>query len=159
MLSGYHEPLLKLAKTFAPELIKDDTFGIFRIMGGQYNASDGVYTIYTGQADPRKYTYIDRWNGMREVNYWNKTGTCNMINGTGNYISLNCKAQGDPSLLDTVWGLQPDKHKHQTFLDVEPTTGLAMNVARRVQINMDVRPVPHIRMTGRETTALQNQRA
>ncbi|CAH1256318.1 SCARB1 [Branchiostoma lanceolatum] len=82
MLAGYHEPLLTLAKTFAPALIKDDTFGIFRIMGGQFNASDGVYTIYSGQADPRKYTYIDRWNGMREVNFWNKTGTCNMINGT-----------------------------------------------------------------------------
>ncbi|XP_078581893.1 lysosome membrane protein 2-like isoform X2 [Branchiostoma floridae x Branchiostoma japonicum] len=230
MLSGYHEPLLQLAKTFAPALIKDDTFGIFRIMGGQYNASDGVYTIYTGQADPRKYTYIDRWNGMREVNYWNKTGTCNMINGTVGtmypiiqdksepiyvFQSDMCRSvhavfeseqtardipvyrytarpdimqsgdknpdnrcfclgkclqdglmdgrpchqgapivlslphfyQGDPSLLDTVWGLQPDKLKHQTFLDVEPTTGLAMNVARRVQINMDARPVPHIRET------------
>ncbi|KAI8481726.1 CD36 [Branchiostoma belcheri] len=85
MLAGYHEPLLVLAKELVPEVVKDDTFGIFRvgsIMGGQTNASDGVYTVYTGQADPSKYTYIDRWNGMREVNFWNKTGTCNMINGT-----------------------------------------------------------------------------
>ncbi|KAI8512908.1 CD36 [Branchiostoma belcheri] len=283
MLAGYHEPLLTLAKTLVPEVVKDDTFGIFRIMGGQTNASDGVYTVYTGRADPSKYTYIDRWNGMREVNFWNKTGTCNMINGTVGtmypiihdkskpiyvfqsdmcrsvhavfeseqrardipvyrytarpshskpyrylYRSVHavfeseqtardipvyrytarpshskplipsvhavfeseqtardipvyrytarpnllqsgdnnpdnrcfclgaCLPDGlmdgrschqDPRLLDTVWGLQPDKLRHQTFLDIEPTTGLAMNVARRVQINMDARPVPHIRET------------
>ncbi|XP_078667501.1 scavenger receptor class B member 1-like [Branchiostoma floridae x Branchiostoma belcheri] len=230
MLAGYHEPLLTLAKTLLPTVVKDDTFGIFRIMGGQTNATDGVYTVYTGQADPSKYTYIDRWNGMREVNFWNKTGTCNMINGTVGtmypiiqdkskpiyvFQSDMCRSvhavfeseqtardipvyrytarpnllqsgdnnpdnrcfclgaclpdglmdgrschqgapivlslphfyQGDPRLLDTVWGLQPDKLRHQTFLDIEPTTGLAMNVARRVQINMDARPVPHIRET------------
>lgn len=52
------------------------------------------------------------------------------------YISLPHFLFASPSLIDQVHGLSPDKEIHETFLDVEPTTGFTLNFAKRIQINM-----------------------
>ncbi|XP_078574991.1 lysosome membrane protein 2-like [Branchiostoma floridae x Branchiostoma japonicum] len=54
---------------------------------------------------------------------------------------------GNESLSRGVAGLDPNKMEHQIFLDVEPTTGVALAAARRTQINVIVSPVPHMRET------------
>jgi len=46
---------------------------------------------------------------------------------------------GDLSLFQRVHGLKPEKRFHETFLEIEPITGLVLNAARRIQINVNVR--------------------
>ena len=45
---------------------------------------------------------------------------------------------GDPLLLDSVTGLGPNRSKHDTVIDVEPTTGANLNFRRQLQINVQV---------------------
>ena len=45
---------------------------------------------------------------------------------------------GDPLLLQPVNGLKPDRLKHDTFLDVEPTTGISVFFMKRLQFNLQV---------------------
>lgn len=46
---------------------------------------------------------------------------------------------GDPALRANVSGLRPNKLRHETFLEIEPLTGLVLNAARRIQINVQVK--------------------
>lgn len=48
--------------------------------------------------------------------------------------------QGNPLLLQSVEGLSPSKEKHQTFVDIEPTTGTPVNAARKIQVNVYMKP-------------------
>ncbi|KAM6986271.1 platelet glycoprotein 4 [Aplochiton taeniatus] len=66
LLWGYKDPMLS------------STVGLFVPYNGTY---DGYYTLFTGKDDVSKVGYIDRWQGEREVSYWNNT-YCNMINGS-----------------------------------------------------------------------------
>ena len=45
---------------------------------------------------------------------------------------------GDPLLLDSVVGLNPDREKHDTVIDVEPITGANVNFQRRLQVVVQV---------------------
>jgi len=49
--------------------------------------------------------------------------------------------QGDKSLVKAVNGLHPMKSAHETFVDIEPITGIVMRAAKRVQINVALEPV------------------
>jgi scavenger receptor class B protein 1 len=42
----------------------------------------------------------------------------------------------DPVFLKDVEGLSPDFLKHNTFLSVEPTTGILMKANKRLQFNI-----------------------
>lgn len=47
--------------------------------------------------------------------------------------------KGDEYLTrEEVIGLQPQKSLHETFLEIEPMTGVVLNAARRIQINVHV---------------------
>lgn len=52
------------------------------------------------------------------------------------FISLPHFLYGSPYLRDDVKGLSPNKEHHDTFLDVEPTTGFTLRFAKRIQVNM-----------------------
>ena len=45
---------------------------------------------------------------------------------------------GDPLLLEKVNGLNPDRKHHESFLDVEPTTGANIQVQIKIQVNAQV---------------------
>lgn len=45
---------------------------------------------------------------------------------------------GDPALLEKVNGLSPNRALHESFLDVEPTTGANVQVQIQIQINAQV---------------------
>lgn len=47
--------------------------------------------------------------------------------------------QGDPEDAQQVDGLRPRAEEHETYLDVEPTTGVTMRAAKRIQVNMPLR--------------------
>ena len=46
---------------------------------------------------------------------------------------------GSPELLDYVKGLEPDLSKHESYIDVDPVTGIALKGRKRLQINVYVR--------------------
>jgi len=60
-------------------------------------------------------------------------------NGAPIVISAPHFYQGDPLLRMNVSGLYPQKDKHETFLEIEPLTGLVFKAARRIQINIRVK--------------------
>ena len=45
---------------------------------------------------------------------------------------------GDPMLLESIIGLEPNRSEHDTVIDVEPTTGANLNFRRQLQINVQV---------------------
>ncbi|OXB76634.1 UNVERIFIED_CONTAM: hypothetical protein H355_010498 [Colinus virginianus] len=56
------------------------------------------------------------------------------------YISLPHFLHASESILHDVEGLSPNEDEHDTFLDVEPTTGFTLQFAKRLQVNLLVRP-------------------
>uniref|UniRef100_A0A2C9L7I0 Uncharacterized protein n=1 Tax=Biomphalaria glabrata TaxID=6526 RepID=A0A2C9L7I0_BIOGL len=44
-------------------------------------------------------------------------------------------------------GLQPNEDEHQTLIDIEPWTGLVLQAAKRLQINIFIEQVPYIKQT------------
>lgn len=54
---------------------------------------------------------------------------------------------GDPSLVEAVHGLSPNKEEHGTFLNVEPHTGISIKSSKRLQINVKVEQVKWISQT------------
>jgi len=45
---------------------------------------------------------------------------------------------GDPLLLESVVGLEPDREEHDTIIDIEPITGANVNFQRKLQVVVQV---------------------
>ncbi|NXI93134.1 CD36 protein, partial [Psophia crepitans] len=60
------------------------------------------------------------------------------------YISLPHFLHASDSILHGVEGLSPNELEHETFLDVEPITGFTLQFAKRLQVNLLVKPAPKI---------------
>ncbi|XP_005526083.1 PREDICTED: platelet glycoprotein 4 [Pseudopodoces humilis] len=56
------------------------------------------------------------------------------------YISLPHFLHASKSILDNVEGLSPNEKEHETYLDIEPVTGFTLRFAKRLQVNLLVRP-------------------
>lgn len=56
------------------------------------------------------------------------------------FISSPHFYQGAQYLIDAIDGLHPQKSLHETFISIEPVTGLAMDAHKRLQINILARP-------------------
>ena len=48
---------------------------------------------------------------------------------------------GNKSLQKMILGLNPDEEKHDTFLSVEPNTGILLEASKRIQFNIQVDPI------------------
>ncbi|OXA50660.1 Sensory neuron membrane protein 1 [Folsomia candida] len=46
----------------------------------------------------------------------------------------------DESVINGVTGMKPEKEKHDTFLDIEPTLGVPLKGVRRIQVNVETQP-------------------
>ncbi|XP_046583231.1 lysosome membrane protein 2-like [Haliotis rubra] len=46
-----------------------------------------------------------------------------------------------------VYGMSPNKEEHETAIDIEPLTGLVLQAAKRLQINMHVVPISDVQQT------------
>ncbi|KAM6306983.1 LOW QUALITY PROTEIN: platelet glycoprotein 4-like [Podargus strigoides] len=60
------------------------------------------------------------------------------------FISLPHFLHASDSILHDVKGLSPNEKKHETFLDVEPITGFTLQFAKRLQVNLLVKPAAKI---------------
>uniref|UniRef100_A0A8B9Y9V9 Platelet glycoprotein 4 n=1 Tax=Bos mutus grunniens TaxID=30521 RepID=A0A8B9Y9V9_BOSMU len=60
------------------------------------------------------------------------------------YISLPHFLHGSPELAEPIESLSPNEEEHSTYLDVEPITGFTLRFAKRLQVNMLVKPAKKI---------------
>ncbi|XP_066038888.1 platelet glycoprotein 4 [Chamaea fasciata] len=60
------------------------------------------------------------------------------------YISLPHFLHASESILHNVEGLSPNEKEHETYLDIEPLTGFTLRFAKRLQVNLLVRPSSRI---------------
>ncbi|XP_060103391.1 lysosome membrane protein 2 [Heteronotia binoei] len=86
--------------------------------------------------------------------------------GTG-ILNVSTCLQGAPILISpphfyasaeeyikSVNGMHPNKEDHQTFLDINPTTGLLVRACKRLQINVFVQSLPDFFQTGNIRTMI-----
>ena len=77
------------------------------------------------------------------------------MNGPAGMQNMSVAQQGAPVFISKphfldcglgakreVTGLAPDRARHDTFLDVEPSTGITMQEHKRIQINVEVQRIP-----------------
>ncbi|XP_034048053.1 lysosome membrane protein 2c [Thalassophryne amazonica] len=62
--------------------------------------------------------------------------------------------QADDKFVEDVFGMQPDKEQHQTTVDINPLTGILLQAAKRLQINIYVQQVPRFSQTGKVRTVV-----
>ncbi|EMP34808.1 Platelet glycoprotein 4 [Chelonia mydas] len=60
------------------------------------------------------------------------------------YISLPHFLYASEDVSKNIEGLSANKDEHETFLDIEPTTGFTLRFAKKLQINLLVTPAPKI---------------
>ncbi|XP_003782854.1 platelet glycoprotein 4-like [Otolemur garnettii] len=60
------------------------------------------------------------------------------------YISLPHFLHASPDVSEPIEGLNPNEEEHGTYLDVEPITGFTLRFAKRLQVNMLVKPEERI---------------
>ncbi|XP_062907347.1 lysosome membrane protein 2-like [Mobula hypostoma] len=70
------------------------------------------------------------------------------------FISSPHFYNGDEKLVSDIVGMKPDMEAHQTFLDLEPMTGIPIRAAKRMQLNIHIQAVDYIFQTGRIRTML-----
>lgn len=51
----------------------------------------------------------------------------------------------DPKYINAVRGLSPNKEEHETYIDLEPYTGLVLQAAKRLQGNIYLEPIANVR--------------
>ncbi|CAL1260980.1 unnamed protein product [Larinioides sclopetarius] len=76
---GYPDTIMKLARFVVPNSPYQD--GRFSWLYGKNATNDGVFTVFTGETDPKLTNIINKWNGQDKVTFW-KNDTCNTIKGT-----------------------------------------------------------------------------
>uniref|UniRef100_A0A8C0JG50 Platelet glycoprotein 4 n=1 Tax=Chelonoidis abingdonii TaxID=106734 RepID=A0A8C0JG50_CHEAB len=59
------------------------------------------------------------------------------------YITLPHFLYASEDVSENIEGLSANKDEHETFLDVEPTTGFTLRFAKKLQINLLVKPVQY----------------
>uniref|UniRef100_A0A2I3MSN2 Platelet glycoprotein 4 n=4 Tax=Cercopithecinae TaxID=9528 RepID=A0A2I3MSN2_PAPAN len=65
------------------------------------------------------------------------------------YISLPHFLYASPDVSETIDGLNPNEEEHRTYLDIEPITGFTLQFAKRLQVNLLVKPSNKIQVLKR----------
>ncbi|RVE67790.1 hypothetical protein OJAV_G00085180 [Oryzias javanicus] len=50
--------------------------------------------------------------------------------------------QADPEYINAVDGMNPNKEEHETYLDLQPTSGVPIRACKRAQLNVIVKRIP-----------------
>ncbi|XP_044031149.1 lysosome membrane protein 2c [Siniperca chuatsi] len=56
--------------------------------------------------------------------------------------------QADEKFVQDVFGMRPNKEQHQTTIDINPLTGIILQAAKRLQVNVYVEKIPTFSQTG-----------
>ncbi|KAM8743815.1 lysosome membrane protein 2c [Acanthopagrus schlegelii] len=62
--------------------------------------------------------------------------------------------QADEKYVQDVFGMKPRKEQHQTTIDINPLTGIVLQAAKRLQVNVYVEKLPSFSQTGNVRTVV-----
>ncbi|XP_034402684.1 lysosome membrane protein 2c [Cyclopterus lumpus] len=62
--------------------------------------------------------------------------------------------QADEKYVQGVFGMRPQKEQHQTMIDINPLTGIIVQAAKRLQVNVNVEKIPVFSQTGNVRTVI-----
>lgn len=99
LISGYEDPLLKIAKKFLPQIVKDDKFSL---INGKNGTEWQNYTMMTGFDFASNVAKIISWDDLEKLNYWD-SDSANLLNGSDGtfYPPFRTRDQ-------TVYAFNPD---------------------------------------------------
>nr|AXU25119.1 sensory neuron membrane protein 2-2 [Cyrtorhinus lividipennis] len=62
--------------------------------------------------------------------------------------------RADTLYQNAVGGLNPNAESHETYIDIEPTTGVPVKAAKRIQVNVQFKGSPALKITGKARDVL-----
>uniref|UniRef100_A0A668UJH0 Scavenger receptor class B, member 2a n=1 Tax=Oreochromis aureus TaxID=47969 RepID=A0A668UJH0_OREAU len=69
------------------------------------------------------------------------TGVLKVREGAPIVVSFPHFYQADPAYINAIDGLNPNKEEHETYLDLQPMTGVPIRTSKRAQLNMILKRV------------------
>ncbi|XP_022617927.1 lysosome membrane protein 2-like [Seriola dumerili] len=60
--------------------------------------------------------------------------------------------QADEKFVEDIFGMKPNKEEHETTIDINPLTGIILQAAKRIQVNVYVEKIPNFSQTGNVRT-------
>uniref|UniRef100_A0A8B9R8N0 Scavenger receptor class B member 2 n=1 Tax=Anas platyrhynchos TaxID=8839 RepID=A0A8B9R8N0_ANAPL len=154
--------------SFHPLISKDENIYIFssdfcRSFYLVYDSSGSVAGIPTYRFVPSPMVFANTTINPDNAGFCVPPGNCP---GTGVLNVSICK-QGAPiflsaphflpsraKVIEDIEGMHPTKEYHETFVDINPLTGLVLQAAKRMQINVHVRKLPEFFETGNIRTLI-----
>ncbi|XP_059682821.1 lysosome membrane protein 2 isoform X2 [Gavia stellata] len=154
--------------SFHPLISKDENIYIFssdfcRSFYLVYDSSGTVAGIPTYRFVPSAMVFANTTVNPDNAGFCVPPGNCP---GTGVLNVSVCKQgapiflsaphfyQADQKFIEDIEGMHPKKEDHETFLDINPLTGLVLQAAKRMQINVHVRKLPEFFETGNIRTLI-----
>ncbi|XP_068127176.1 lysosome membrane protein 2 [Hyperolius riggenbachi] len=142
--------------SFHPLISKDDVLYMFssdlcRSLYAVYESTKDVKGIPTFRFVPPAKVFANASINPDNAGFCVPKGNClpsGLVNvsqckqGAPIILSPPHFYQAEESVIDSIEGMHPKKEDHETFLDINPLTGLLLRVAKRMQVNVYVTQVP-----------------
>jgi len=131
---------------FATKLTEDDTLKVFntdlmRVVELEYDDTDEIYDI-----DLLKFELSDETFEPNSLYFMDTKGLINLAE-IPSYRDVPVRVSkphfldADAALLVAVEGMNPDASEHDTYVCVEPISGITMKARQRIQINLEIGPM------------------
>ncbi|MFX1395101.1 MAG: hypothetical protein ACFFAH_16230, partial [Promethearchaeota archaeon] len=128
---------------FAPEVSKDDTLKTFqpdlmRVVELEYHKDAEIYDIDLLRFKLAADTFSANPNYYMSTNGLINLAPIEKYHDVPVRVSKPHLLGTDISTLRAVNGMNPNGDYHDTYIDIEPLTGIVMNARNRIQINFEV---------------------
>ncbi|XP_053317639.1 lysosome membrane protein 2 [Spea bombifrons] len=147
--------------SFHPLISQDDSIFIFssdlcRSLETVYERTEKVNKIPVFRFAPSSKTFANVSVNPENAGFCVPAGNClpsGLLNvskckgGAPIILSSPHFYQADESLINSIDGMNPKKEDHETFLDINPLTGILIQAAKRIQVNAYVRQIEGYRVT------------
>ncbi|XP_033503006.2 lysosome membrane protein 2c [Epinephelus lanceolatus] len=154
--------------SFHPVVTKNETLYMFssdlcRSLYAQYEEDVQVKGIPGYRFSPPSQVFANQTVNPANAGFCVPAGNC-LGSGVLN-VSL-CKQgapiimssphfyQADEKFVQDIFGMEPKKEQHQTAIDINPLTGIILQAAKRLQVNVYVEKIPTFSQTGNVRTVV-----
>ncbi|KAG9480654.1 hypothetical protein GDO78_012231 [Eleutherodactylus coqui] len=142
--------------SFHPLIDKDDILYVFssdlcRSIFAVYEASDNVKGIPVYRFTPPAKVFANITINPGNAGFCVPEGNClpsGLLNvsmckeGAPIILSQPHFYQAEKSIISSIVGIHPKKEYHETFMDINPLTGMLIRGAKRMQVNVYIKPIP-----------------
>jgi hypothetical protein len=132
-LGMYNPP--SLTDVIAPKIFNPD---LMRVIDMVYIGKTSVFGV-----ELNRYTFAPKTFSPNENYYMKTQGLINAqpvekYKGVPVLVSKPHFLDSDPSVISAIEGIEPNRIDHETYIDVEPISGVTMHARERVQVNFNV---------------------